>query len=288
MTFALLGRAYYTEYKNQLDIKEGPSMAIARFFIVIALSLLSSLAWAGGPASLVDGGQARVTAVVDGDTVVLEDGRHVRLVGIQAPKLPLGRPNFAAWPLGEEAKAALAEMILNRDVHVHLAATPQDRHGRVLAHLTRVEDAQWLQGEMLTRGLARVYTFPDNRALAAELLSFERQARSDARGMWALPYYAVRNVDNVRFDDGTFQIIEGRVQDTAKIKKRIYLNFGADWRSDFTIKVNLRDERLFEDAGLDLVALKGQRVRVRGWLKSQNGPMIELDHPERLELLDVN
>ena len=263
-------------------------MILARFFIVIMLIALSGPAWAVGLASLVDGGQARVTTVVDGDTVVLDDGREVRLVGIQAPKLPLGRPNFPAWPLGEEAKAALADLVLDRGVHVHLAPTPEDRHGRVLAHLTRVEDGLWLQGEMLKRGLARVYTFPDNRALAGELLSNERQARSDARGMWALPYYALRTVDNAGFDVGTFQLIEGRVQATAKIKKRIYLNFGADWRSDFTIKVNVRNERLFEDAGIDLVALKGQRVRVRGWLKSQNGAMIELDHPERLELLDIN
>jgi len=263
-------------------------MALARFFFVIVLFALSGPAWAEGPRVLVDGGQARVTAVIDGDTVVLDDGRQVRLVGIQAPKLALGRPNFAAWPLGEESKSALSEMVLNRDVNLHLGTTPQDRHGRVLAHLTRAQDDLWLQGEMLKRGLARVYTFPDNRALGGELLSLERQARSDARGMWALPFYALRTVDNAQFDIGTFQIVEGRVQYTAKIKKRIYLNFGADWRSDFTIKVSVRDERLFQDAGIDLLALKGQRVRVRGWLKSQNGAMIELDHPERLELLDVN
>ena len=42
--------------------------------------------------------EARVVEVIDGDTVVLEDGRQVRLVGIQAPKLALGRPGFRAWP----------------------------------------------------------------------------------------------------------------------------------------------------------------------------------------------
>jgi len=262
-------------------------MILARFFFVITVFVACCPAWAGGPASLSDGGQAQVAVVVDGDTVVLDDARQIRLVGIQAPKLPLGRPNYPAWPLGEEAKSALSDMVLGRAVRLHLATMPQDRHGRVLAHLTRVDDGLWLQGEMLKRGLARVYTFPDNRALAAELLSIERQARGDVRGIWGLPYYALRNVDNVRFDIGTFQIVEGRVQDVAKVKKRIYLNFGANWRSDFTIKVNVRDERLFRDAGVDLMALKGQRVRVRGWVKSQNGPMIELDHPERLEPLDM-
>src|SRR5690554_5617688 len=35
-----------------------------------------------------------VTSVVDGDTVILDDGRVVRMIGTQAPKLPLDRPDF--------------------------------------------------------------------------------------------------------------------------------------------------------------------------------------------------
>jgi len=263
-------------------------MILARMFVIILLvGLVPGLpARASGPDILADGGQARVAAVVDGDTVVLDDGREVRMVGIQAPKLPLGRPNFPTWPLGPEAKIALERMVLGRNVNVHLAPMPEDRHGRVLAHLTRSDDGLWLQGELLKQGLARVYTFPDNRVLAKELLGFERQARRDGVGIWALSYYDVRTAENVGRNIGTFQIVEGLVWDTAKVKKNIYLNFGADWRSDFTIKVKARREPLFRDAGIDLLGLKGKRVRVRGWVKSKNGPLIELDHPERLELYD--
>lgn len=259
---------------------------LSAVFALVVLVVCPS-AHADSPSDLPDGGQARVLSVLDGDTVVLANARHVRLVGIQAPKLPLGRPNFKAWPLGEDAKAALEKMVLGKMLTLRLAPAPEDRHGRVLAHVTTQAAAVgdlWLQGEMLKRGLARVYTFPDNRILATEMLALERQARGDGIGIWALPYYGVRTPDNVRHDIGTFQIVEGRVLDTAKIKKRIYLNFGADWRHDFTIKLNLKNERLFHAAGIDPMGLKGKRVRVRGWVKSQNGPMIELDHPERLEL----
>jgi len=31
--------------------------------------------------------------------------------------------------------------------------------------------------------------------------------------------------------------------------------------------------------------LEGYNVRVRGWLKEYNGPMVELSHPEQLEVL---
>lgn len=259
--------------------------AIVFAVTVLALPPFSPVASAGELADLKDGGWARVSVVVDGDTLTLDDGRHVRLVGIQAPKLPLGRPNFRAWPLGEEAKAALQRLTLDQRVHLRLAPMAKDRHGRVLAHLV-TEDGLWLQGELLKRGLARVYTFPDNRILAGDLLALERQARGDGLGIWALPYYALRTPENVRHDVGTFQIVEGRVFDTAKIKKRIYINFGADWRSDFTITINTKNEPLFQKLGIDPVQLKGQRVRVRGWVKSRNGPMIEMDHPERLELFD--
>ena len=59
------------------------------------------------PAQLEPGPAATVRAVVDGDTVVLGDRSQVRLVGLQAPKLPLGRAGFPVWPLAPEAKAAL-------------------------------------------------------------------------------------------------------------------------------------------------------------------------------------
>jgi hypothetical protein len=52
-------------------------------------------------ATLEDGGAERIDSVADGDTVILDDGRQVRLVGTQAPKLPLGRPCFVKWPLAE-------------------------------------------------------------------------------------------------------------------------------------------------------------------------------------------
>jgi len=217
---------------------------------------------------------------------VLGDGRQVRLVGIQAPKLPLGRPDFEPWPLGAEAKAHLESLVLGKIAELRLAPQALDRHGRVLAHLRRASDGLWVQGAMLGAGLARVYTFPDNRVLAAEMLALERQARADETGLWGLPHYALRTADNARHDVDSFQIVEGRVLDAARIKGRVYLNFGADWRTDFTVKVLARYEKAFVKSGLDLMALKGRRVRVRGWIKSENGAMIELDHPERLEVLN--
>ena len=261
------------------------------FFSIVALLVFFAMpSLAAEPCDLLEdvsrGGTATVVTVIDGDTIVLDDGRAVRLVGIQAPKLPLGRAGFEAWPLAAEAKAYLESLVLQKTVTLCLPPQAMDRHGRVLAHVVRASDGLWIQGSLLGAGLARVYTFPDNRVLANPMLALERQARADRTGMWGLPYYALRTADNVRHDVGSFQIVEGRVVDATRIRDRVYLNFGADWRTDFTIKVMARDEKRFVKNAIDILTLKGHRVRVRGWIKSRNGAMIELDHPERLEVLN--
>ncbi len=231
---------------------------------------------------VVDRGVVR--EVVDGDTVILDGGTHVRLVGIQAPKLPLGRPGFRAWPLAEEAKALLQTLTLGRPLRLSYGGRRIDRHGRLLAHLEDRE-GRWIQGEMLSAGLARVYSFADNRARVGDMLALERKARALALGMWSKSTYRVRRAtETPKFID-TFQIVEGRVVSAAVVRRRGYLNFGSDWRRDFTVTVAPRSRRLFDRAGLAIGTYEGKRVRVRGWLKSFNGPMIEATHPEQIELL---
>ena len=60
---------------------------------------------------------------------------------------------------------------------------------------------------------------------------------------------------------------------------------GTRHETAFTVSIEARDRRAFEAAGLDLLALEGADVRVRGWIYAMNGPAITIDHPERLEIL---
>jgi micrococcal nuclease len=227
-----------------------------------------------------------VTEVTDGDTVVLADGRIVRMVGIQAPKLPLGRRGFRKWPLADASKEALEALSMGQSVALYSGGRQMDRWSRVLAHL-RADDHIWLQGEMLRAGMARVYSFADNTALVDEMLAIERDARSARRGIWALSYYAVRSANGATGYANSFQLVEGIIVDVAHVRGRVYLNFGEDWHTDFTILVPSRVRRAFERDGRDLKALEGKAVRVRGWLKDYNGPLIELTHPQQLEVLGL-
>ena len=225
-----------------------------------------------------------VREIVDGDTLVLEGGTQVRLVGIQAPKLPLGRPGFPTWPLAHQAKAALAALTLGKRLTLVYTGRRVDRYGRLLAHLSDAA-GQWIQGVLLARGMARVYTFADNRARAAEMLSREREARAAGRGIWAHPFYRVLHPEGVGRLTGTFQLVEGRIVKAAVVRGRGYLNFGRDWKTDFTVTVAPRDMRRFKGRGNAIRAFEGRLVRVRGWIRSFNGPMIEATHPEQIELI---
>jgi hypothetical protein len=66
---------------------------------------------------------------------------------------------------------------------------------------------------------------------------------------------------------------------------RLYLNFGEDRRRDFTVRVERATVRAVAGAGLDLAALAGRNVLVRGWLIHSGGPMVEVTGPAQVEVL---
>lgn len=235
--------------------------------------------------SLQAGERAVVTEIIDGDTILLDDGWQVRLVGIQAPKLPLGRKNFRKWPLADESKRILEALSLNREVQLAYGGQRVDRHGRRLAHLF-LPDGTWIQGELLARGMARVYSFPDNRTIVDDMLALETAARQRRLGIWGNGWYAVRTPEEAERDIGSFQIVEGRIMNAADVRGTVYLNFGENWRSDFTVRISRGDRKRFSKDGLDPLSLANRRIRVRGWLDERNGPMIEATHPEQIELLE--
>jgi endonuclease YncB( thermonuclease family) len=232
----------------------------------------------------------KVASIIDGETLKLADGRVVRLIGAKAPMPPLGLSGDDPWPFVEEAKDALTRLASGKEVELRYGGARTDRHGYALAQVYVVDGTSriWLQQEMVGEGLARVYSFPDNRACVSELLLAENDAREKGLGLWASPVYRIENADDVdRLGRLTksYQLVEGRVLSVGEGAGRIYLNFARDWKSDFTISIARKDVGAFAAEGIDLKALAGRRVRVRGWVIWWNGPMIEATHPEQIEVL---
>jgi len=253
--------------------------------LALSLTLGPSVACDG----LRDGPKGTVTQIVDGDTLMLDNGLVVRLIGIQAPHLQLGREGLEDWPKGAESKATLANMALGKTVRLRYGGEEKDRYGRLLAQLFVTGPPEtWVQEQMLRAGMARVYTFPDNRTCAAELFDAERQARATGIGIWTDPYYTVRRADRpatLNALSGRYELVEGRVLKAGRAGGRLYLNFGRYHKEDFTAVIDGKALKLFAQEGLDPLRLGDALVRVRGWIDVFDGPRIAVTHPEQIEVL---
>ena len=105
-----------------------------------------------------------------------------------------------------------------------------DRHGHVLAQVFVVGGGTrlWLQEELVAKGLARVYSFPDNRACIAELMAREREARAKRLGVWGSSAYRIESALDVKRLGRlihSYQLVEGRVASVGEGGGRLYLNF---------------------------------------------------------------
>lgn len=237
-----------------------------RLLALLLALLLAGCGDGGALDRLAPAGRARVVEVVAPDLVVLDDGETVKLAGLAA--FP------AREPYAAEARAALEKLAVGEQVELLAGGAARDPFGRKVAHLRLVKGRRWVQGELLKAGAARVRTFPDQRALAGEMLEREAGARLDRRGLWALPAYQVRLPTELRAAGG-FQIVEGRVTGLK----------GTDLSlQGMPIVIPAFAARDFEAAGKAPASLQGKLVRVRGTVR--RGPTMRLDHPEALELLD--
>ena len=245
---------------------------------------------ADGPCDL-KGGEARTVVVVhDGETVQLDNGQEVRLIGALAPRGSDAAVGHDLWQPAQAAKSALEGLVLGKAVGIAQAGRTSDRYGRLLAHLflREVGENGWVQGAMLKAGMARAYSLDGSTHCMDELLSHEQIARESMVGLWGEPIYQVKSTDDV--DEllrarATFQIVEGRVIRATEVRGTLYVNFGEDTRQDFTIAARGQARRLMSSIGLDPTSLEGRRVRVRGWIERSGGPMIEIHHPHQIEIL---
>lgn len=240
-------------------------------------------AWAAEsvpPPDLPEVVSGRVVAVEPGGVLHLEDGQRVRPALIMAPPADGVRPS---WPPAQALVSALARLVEGRRVRVLWPDSYHDRHGRMVGHVVRAADGLWVQAHLLAEGTALVMPFADETAAAPTLLAVEAQARALRRGIWADPLFAVRRAETVRARPGALRLVEGRVEGVAEVRGSVYVNFGADWRTDLTAML---DDDLAEACGA--MAWEGQRLRVRGWVRRYNGPLIDVTACAQVEMLETD
>jgi len=234
--------------------------------------------------------EAVVERIVDGRTLVLQNGHEVRLAAIEVPPLGVSADSAPAAVASRDALVALAG---GDEVVLRQAESGADRYRRILAYAYVLRDGEeiFVQGEMISAGVARVGDYVGNRTCAADLHAREQAARAAKLGLWADSYYQVLDAENpadVLAHRGRFALVEGKVISVRQSGPTIYVNFGRRWSEDFAVTVQKRSERNFAAAGVELERLEGKRLRVRGWIEQRgSSPSIEALHPEQIELADL-
>lgn len=227
----------------------------------------------------------RIDQIIDPLTIILKDKTVIRLASLDIPKANTGE-NFGLKAL-EYLKTLLPETS-----EVMLYQTRNAKSGRVnrmnhdLAHIVTKDNNVWVQGSMLQNGLARIYTAAKNAELLNEMQTAENIAIKKGLGIWTTSSpHKIISPDQTPDALGDFAVIEGTIQKVASIRNNIYLNFGANWKTDFTIMITPQLRKKFARDGIDLMSLANEPVRVRGWLREYNGPFIELEATSHLQIL---
>ncbi len=208
---------------------------------------------------------AYIDYVIDGDTVVLKDRRHVRLIGINTPEI-----SHNDKPSETGAVKARNELIklLGAQSNIQLLYGQEryDRHGRTLAHLF-LNNGTNIQAELLKFGLAMPLRIPPNLLYADCYNLVSQFAKERSQGLWALSRYKIRDVSSLNGSEKGFYFITGRVKKISKSRSAIWLNLS----NNVAIKISRNDLRYFNSAQLD--SLKDEVIEVSGWLYSHKGQL---------------
>lgn len=223
-----------------------------------------------------DGIVATVASVRDGRSLLLSDGREVRLAAIEVP-----------LTMEVAAMAELGQRTAGGKIALSPLSPATDRYGRLVMLAFEAGDRNVsIDASMVARGLALAALRSDTPC-SAMLKSAETSARRAKLGLWA-------KTENIGADNpaailtgrGGFAIVEGKVLSVRESGGTIYLNFGRRWSEDFTATILKRNERKLIEAGVMPLKLTGRTVRIRGVIEERGGPWIEITAPEQIEMAD--
>lgn len=243
------------------------------------------------PCRLEPGPVRTVARVLDGETLVLDDGSAVRLIGALAPRARDAGAEAGAWPPEIQSMQMLSNLVLGKKVKLAFGGRQKDRYGRFLAQvfLEAGGRTEWVQGTMLATGQARAYGVPESFGCIRELLAHEAEARRKHLGLWSNGVYRPMPAEQpgtLLKLRGKYERVEGSVASVARTKSAAYLNFGTDWRSDFTIRIGKAVLAANPEFERTLDALQSKNIIVRGWIERRNGPLLDIADLSQIEGLD--
>lgn len=118
--------------------------------------------------------QALVASVIDGDTVELVDGRHVRYLGIDTPEV--------GEYYAEEATARNRDLVEGKTIELQRGSRERDEYGRLLRYV--YVGGTFVNGELVAEGYATAYIFDPDDRYSQVLVQLEQYARMKEVGLW--------------------------------------------------------------------------------------------------------
>ena len=243
--------------------------------VVPSLIVAAILLLAGLPAGIVPAAAETrfpVRQVTDQGSLVSDRGDIVLPAGLGLP------PPDSPW-----RDAALDELrdLAGEGVVLGTSSgtSPVDRYGRTLAPVTTPAGDD-IAGLVIAGGLG--WVLPDGVADPDMLYRLERDARRRRLGIWSDGTVPILHASRARSAVGRPAIIWGEVRRATDTREGVFLDFGDDWRRDFSVLIPKNRLRTFREAAMNPDELVGRSVEVRGYAQSRSGVLIVILHPEAL------
>ena len=199
-----------------------------------------------------------VTHIIDGDTVILKDGRHIRLIGINTPEI--GRNGKASEPGADAARKHLHSLLQgHQQIFLKFDTQQIDRYKRTLAHLF-LPDGKNIQASLLAEGLAIPLTIPPNLEYLDCYLQHSNQAIASQRGLWNLQQYTPLASTVLDKNIRGYHVITGRVERIGESRSSIWINLAGK----VALRIKRKDLVYFDESKLQ--DLKGKMIQVRCWV----------------------
>ncbi len=133
---------------------------------------------------------ARVNRVIDGDTVILNDGRTIRYLNIDTPETK--KPNTPIMCFGKEASEYNKAVVEGKEVILVSEREDQDKYGRSLRFVfprgRNTDDiSQSVNAALVEKGFARASIYRPNDTYEKEFTGYQFEAQKKGLGVWKCP-----------------------------------------------------------------------------------------------------
>lgn len=126
--------------------------------------------------AVLEGEKSLVVDVIDGDTFELEEGIHVRMLGINTPEI-----NEDYY---KEAKDELRKLVFNKTVLLVRDRQDKDKYGRDLRYV--YVDGLFVNSYLMENGYAKTLSIEPNTQYTEEFALLEREAMDKKIGLWGI------------------------------------------------------------------------------------------------------